>query len=179
MLVADRQRASDQDREAAAVALREHYAVGRLSTETLDQRVADVYAAKTRAELGTVMFDLPPIQPLKPRLRERMADAFDPRRRRPVEALSPPSYLPRGKRLLIGRSHGCDIVLADASVSRCHADLRRDGSQWILRDLHSTNGIAVNGRMVLEARLAPGDQISLGRTRLEWSPDDAQTFVTS
>jgi pSer/pThr/pTyr-binding forkhead associated (FHA) protein len=66
-------------------------------------------------------------------------------------------------------------VLADATVSRCHADLRRDGSQWILRDLHSTNGIAVNGRMVPEARLAPGDQISLGRTRLEWTPADAQT----
>jgi hypothetical protein len=170
MLVADRQRASDHDREAAAASLREHYAAGRLSTDTLDQRVAEVYAAKTRAELGTVMFDLPPIEPLRPRFRERMASVIDPRRRRPVTPLTPPGYLAPGKRLLIGRSHGCDIVIGDGSVSRCHADLRRDGSQWILRDLHSTNGIAVNGRMVPEARLAPGDQISLGRSRLEWSP---------
>jgi hypothetical protein len=176
VLVADRQRASDHDRDAAAIALREHFAAGRLSTDTLDQRVAEVYAAKTRAELGTVMFDLPPLEPLRPRLRQRVADAFDPRRRRPTAPLSPPGYLPPGKRVLIGRSHGCDIVLIDPSISRCHADLRRDGGQWILRDLQSTNGIAVNGRMVAEARLAPGDQITLGRSRLEWVPRDAPTL---
>jgi hypothetical protein len=176
MLVADRHRASDVDREVAASQLREHYAAGRLSTDTLDQRVAEVYAAKTRAELGTVLFDLPPLEPLRPRLRERFADAIDPRRRKPIAPLAPPGYLPPGKRILIGRSHGCDIVLADASVSRCHADLRRDGGQWILRDLHSTNGVAVNGRMVPEARLAPGDQIALGRSRLEWTPSDAHTI---
>jgi hypothetical protein len=175
MPVAARLRVSDSDREAAAASLREHYAAGRLSTDTLDHRVASAYAARTRGELGTLLVDLPPVEPLKPRLRERVANAIDPRRRQPPAPFGPPGYLPRGKRLLIGRSHGCDIVIRDPTVSRCHADLRRDGEHWILRDLKSTNGVAVNGQMVPEARLVPGDQIALGRARLEWTPGDAPT----
>jgi hypothetical protein len=167
-MVGARLRASDADRDAAAVELREHYAVGRLSTDTLDHRMASAYEARTRGELGALLVDLPPAHPLRPRLRERFASALDPRRRRPVEPLRAPSYLAPGKRMLIGRSHGCDIVVPDSTVSRCHADLRHDGRHWVLRDLGSTNGVAVNGRLVAEARLVAGDQIALGRARLEW-----------
>jgi predicted component of type VI protein secretion system len=64
--------------------------------------------------------------------------------------------------LLVGRHHGCDVVLADPSVSRRHAQLRfRDGS-WILRDLDSTNGTTVNGQTVVRCRLLPGDHLTLG-----------------
>ncbi len=64
--------------------------------------------------------------------------------------------------LLVGRHHGCDIVLADMSVSRRHARLTfRDGN-WVLRDLDSTNGTRVNGRPVVRCRLRPGDVLTLG-----------------
>ncbi|WP_030168167.1 FHA domain-containing protein [Spirillospora albida] len=44
-----------------------------------------------------------------------------------------------GDRVLIGRGAGCDLVLADARVSRRHLEITFDGG-WVLRDLDSANG---------------------------------------
>lgn len=52
-------RASDDDRERAATALRQHCAAGRLSTEELEQRLERAYAARTVGELAQLMRDLP------------------------------------------------------------------------------------------------------------------------
>ena len=52
-------RVGDADREAAAAQLREHYADGRLTLEELNERLDQVFAAKTRADLNTVLRDLP------------------------------------------------------------------------------------------------------------------------
>ena len=71
-----------------------------------------------------------------------------------------------GDRLVIGRSRDCDLVLDDPNVSRRHAEVRRDGEQWVAVDLGSTNGIRVNGRRVEETALEPGDQLTLGVSRL-------------
>jgi hypothetical protein len=54
-------RASDADRDRAAAALREHLAVGRLTTEEFDERLDKAYAAKTLGELDNLMVDLPGI----------------------------------------------------------------------------------------------------------------------
>lgn len=71
----------------------------------------------------------------------------------------------------LGRSDGCDIAFPeDTSVSRVHARLDRDGEDWILVDLGSTNGTFVNGQRVVEARLRAGDVIELGDTRLRFLP---------
>lgn len=68
--------------------------------------------------------------------------------------------------LLIGRHHGCDVVVSDPSVSRLHARLVfRDGS-WVLQDLESTNGTFVNGVPVGRCALRPGDRLALGDQRL-------------
>jgi FHA domain-containing protein len=67
----------------------------------------------------------------------------------------------------IGRSRSCDVVLDDANVSRQHAEVRPRGGAWIVADLGSTNGVAVNGVRIEQARkLAPGDRIELGTTVL-------------
>ena len=71
-----------------------------------------------------------------------------------------------GTRLVIGRLTGCDICLADANVSRRHAELVLTGGIWSVRDLGSTNGTFVNGQPVAEAPLADGDVIEVGTTRL-------------
>jgi pSer/pThr/pTyr-binding forkhead associated (FHA) protein len=47
-------------------------------------------------------------------------------------------------------------------VSRRHAELRIVDGRWILRDLGSSNGTWVNGRRVMEAEVAAGDDVSLG-----------------
>ena len=52
-------RVGDADREAVAAQLREHYADGRLTHEELNERLDQTFAARTKADLNTVMRDLP------------------------------------------------------------------------------------------------------------------------
>jgi len=76
-----------------------------------------------------------------------------------------------GNRLLIGRSRECELVLDDPNVSRRHAELRRQEGAWIVADLGSTNGVKVNGRRVEHAVLSPGDEITLGLSRLSFEQE--------
>jgi FHA domain-containing protein len=66
----------------------------------------------------------------------------------------------------IGRSRDCDIQLADANVSRRHAEVRQEGAAYWVVDLDSTNGMEVNGRRLKRAKLRQGDRILLGSTEL-------------
>ena len=42
---------------------------------------------------------------------------------------------------LIGRNKRCDVVLPDPNVSRRHAEIRREGDDYVIIDLDSTNGV--------------------------------------
>lgn len=68
----------------------------------------------------------------------------------------------------VGRLPDNDIVLMDRRVSRHHAEVIQKGGRWMVRDSGSTNGIAVNGKVVREAMLKPGDTISLGGLEVNW-----------
>jgi pSer/pThr/pTyr-binding forkhead associated (FHA) protein len=71
------------------------------------------------------------------------------------------------RELVLGRHHGCDVVLSNPGVSRLHARLVfRDGS-WVLQDLQSTNGTTVNGVRVGRCELRPGDHLVLGDEHLK------------
>lgn len=65
---------------------------------------------------------------------------------------------------LVGRSRECDVVLADANVSRRHAEVRPGAAgTWTVADLGSTNGVLVNGHRISGVEpLRPGDRIALG-----------------
>jgi hypothetical protein len=76
-----------------------------------------------------------------------------------------------GDPFVIGRSRECDLVLDDPNVSRRHAELRREDGGWAVRDLGSTNGIKVNGRRSPGGRLQPGDEITLGVSRLTFEQE--------
>jgi len=52
-------RVGDAEREAVASQLRDHYADGRLTLEELNERLDQVFAAKTRADLNVLTRDLP------------------------------------------------------------------------------------------------------------------------
>lgn len=67
-------------------------------------------------------------------------------------------------RVRVGRGRTNELVLQDPSVSREHAELvpTSDGRGWRVRDLGSTNGVAVNGAKVQDQALAPGDLITFG-----------------
>ena len=73
--------------------------------------------------------------------------------------------LTEGAELLIGRSKG-DLILDDTMISGQHAKLKFKDGVWQLRDLGSTNGTMVDGRLTREATLRPGAEITVGNTRL-------------
>jgi signal transduction histidine kinase len=66
----------------------------------------------------------------------------------------------------IGRTQNHSIRLHDTEVSRNHAELVRRGDSYTVRDLGSSNGTFVNGRLVSEHDLANGDQVQVGRSLL-------------
>lgn len=54
-------RASDVDRDRVAAVLREHTAEGRITVDEFNERLEDVYKAKTYGELARVTADLPDV----------------------------------------------------------------------------------------------------------------------
>lgn len=52
-------RASDADRDACALALRAHYAQGRLDQEELEERLGAATRARTQGEVKALLRDLP------------------------------------------------------------------------------------------------------------------------
>lgn len=90
--------------------------------------------------------------------------------RAPVIVVGPEGEreLTRGA-LIVGRLPGCDITLEDPLVSREHARLVvLEGGLIAVEDLHSTNGIYVNGLRVSrgQMRLRDGDRVLIGTTEL-------------
>ncbi|HUW64908.1 MAG TPA: DUF3662 and FHA domain-containing protein [Spirochaetia bacterium] len=74
-----------------------------------------------------------------------------------------------GASVVIGRHTGCDFVLSDPSVSRRHAQIQASGEDYILLDLHSTNGVYCSGIRTARKVLADGDTITLGNTVIMFS----------
>jgi len=67
----------------------------------------------------------------------------------------------------IGRHPDCAIALPSNTVSRRHAQIRRDGAQFFLSDLNSTNGTLLNREPVIgEEVLHDRDEIGVGIYRL-------------
>ncbi len=62
----------------------------------------------------------------------------------------------------IGRHHENDLVLADADVSRSHAEITREGDRFFIVDTNSRFGTFLNGTRIQKESLVHGDQVSLG-----------------
>jgi Nif-specific regulatory protein len=75
-------------------------------------------------------------------------------------------FLLSGGEVAIGRDPGNAISIADPSLSRRHCVIERDGERLKIRDLESRNGTFVNGSMIQESWIEPGDQISVGDCQL-------------
>lgn len=76
--------------------------------------------------------------------------------------------------ITFGRLPTCDFAFdphADLDASGSHAEIRREGAVWVLRDAGSRNGTLVAGRPVQRHELAQGDEIEFGtggpRVRVE------------
>jgi len=74
-------------------------------------------------------------------------------------------------RITVGRSADNNIRIDDKTVSGHHCILTMEGQDYVLKDLNSTNGSRVNGRRVVEIRLANGDNIRLGDVDLRYESE--------
>jgi FHA domain/Domain of unknown function (DUF1707) len=151
-------RTSDKARERAVRLLRRRCAEGYLSLDTYERRVEQVLCARSSEQIAGLTADLPAIG-LVARLRQWRLGAPG----EPPDALRLPLDLIRERPLTLGRSRYCDVVVAHDTVSRRHAELRRDGDRCYVADLGSSNGTWVGGRRVEHPRrVRSGDQILLG-----------------
>jgi hypothetical protein len=161
-------RPSAEERERVVRLLRDRSVEGRLSTDTFAERVGLAYRAKSGAELVELTSDVRPAG--VPRRLLLSAVEWLSRLDADLEAAwqrprIPTLGLPRtdGARLTVGRAPSCDCLVPEESVSRRHAELRREGDSWLLRDLGSRNGTRVNGmRVIEEVEVRPGDRLTLG-----------------
>jgi hypothetical protein len=151
-------RPSEDTRERTVARLRRGYVAGRLNTETFTGRVDRALQAACGEELHGLTADLPAPPPTG---LARLRAVLRPRR----HARLPPLDRLGAARLVLGRSSACELVFTDDTVSRRHAELRVADGRWILRDLGSSNGTWVNGRRVMEAEVAAGDEVCLGHCR--------------
>ncbi|MBX3471079.1 MAG: protein kinase, partial [Planctomycetes bacterium] len=79
-----------------------------------------------------------------------------------------------GRRFTLGRDPGCEVALEHPTVSREHAQLRREEGGWVLRDLRSSYGTRVGDERLTGARaLVHGDVVRVGDVRLRF--DDPLT----
>lgn len=77
-----------------------------------------------------------------------------------------------GAEVSLGRDPTNAVALpADEAVSKFHARLILENETWSVYDAGSTNGTYVNETRTDYQRLAPGDEITLGATRLTFLAD--------
>ncbi|MFJ9695045.1 FHA domain-containing protein [Kitasatospora sp. NPDC101183] len=171
-----RLRPSDAERDQAIDALKDGAGSGRLSHDTFLGRMDVALRAESRAELDAVLAGLPVGGPVERAVLRTVGrfSAFGGRINRAWRTERLPGLaLPQAGagRLTIGRIPGSGLRLHHPSVSRHHAELRREGGGWVLYDLGSTNGTHVNGRRIAGAvRVRPGDQVRFGDLEFRLSP---------
>ena len=76
--------------------------------------------------------------------------------------------------ITLGRSRQCEVMVPDESVSRVHAEIRREDDRYRLLDCDSTAGTYLGGSRITDAFLRPGDALRLGQVELRFVPRDRQ-----
>jgi pSer/pThr/pTyr-binding forkhead associated (FHA) protein len=84
--------------------------------------------------------------------------------------------------MIIGRTEDNNLVLNHRSISRNHAKVVRDPetNRYTISDLHSSNGVRVNGQDYTKVELRRGDVVDLGHVRLRFvEPGDPWVYSPS
>ena len=92
-------------------------------------------------------------------------------------------HLKSVRRYHIGRGSQCEIRILDMKMSRKHCAIERQGTEWLLHDLGSTNGAQVDGRKLARGSsviLTVGSVIDVGSTTMTIAGiDDGPTAARS
>jgi hypothetical protein len=71
-------------------------------------------------------------------------------------------------RYLIGRGKHCDLVINSGKVSREHAAIVRDGDDFFLQDLDSSNGTWFNKQRIKRRKIEDGDEYFICSDRVKF-----------
>lgn len=82
-------------------------------------------------------------------------------------------YLVNDDRTTIGRHPDSDIFLDDVTVSRRHAEVRREGEAVFLSDVGSLNGTYLNRTRIDTDSLRSGDEVQIGKFKLVFLTGDS------
>lgn len=82
-------------------------------------------------------------------------------------------YLVNDDRTTIGRHPDSDIFLDDVTVSRRHAEVRREGEAVFLSDVGSLNGTYLNRNRIDSGSLRSGDEVQIGKFKLVFLTGDS------
>jgi len=66
----------------------------------------------------------------------------------------------------LGRHPESDIFLDDVTVSRRHAEVRREDDAYLVVDVGSLNGTYLNRERIEQGRLTGGDELQVGKFKL-------------
>lgn len=72
-----------------------------------------------------------------------------------------------------GRKEGNDIVIDNQAISGNHGKIVKEGDQYFIEDLNSTNGTYLNGHKIKKNLLKNKDQVSIARHILEFISDNS------
>lgn len=93
----------------------------------------------------------------------------------PIDGKGEGGYPIKKKRLLVGRSKACDIVLDHDDITAIHAVIEINEAGNRIYDMNSTNGTFVNGKSVVAEEFKLGDEIRFGSNQYsfkEYSKED-------
>ena len=79
----------------------------------------------------------------------------------------------------IGRDLGCAVLLKDPEVSRHHAEVRLEGSKFVVHPVGNAYTLFNSDRLVGATPLKEGDELGVGRTILRFSTEPPQNIVAA
>lgn len=90
---------------------------------------------------------------------------------------------PFAQQIYIGRAPNNDVVIDDPSVSKSHAFMDRDGTQWRITDMGSANGTWISGVKVIDNTprdLIDGVKLTLGTLEMQFfTPQNFYRYVSA
>jgi pSer/pThr/pTyr-binding forkhead associated (FHA) protein len=72
----------------------------------------------------------------------------------------------KAEKVNVGRVEGNAFQIAEASVSSHHCEIVKQGEDYLVRDLNSTNGTFIDGEPITEAVLKPGHLLRIGQVEV-------------
>lgn len=81
-------------------------------------------------------------------------------------------------RVSIGRGEENEIAILDLKLSRKHAEITKISQGLLIRDLGSSNGLAINGQVHKQWVLRTGDKVGMGSSVLEFIAPESLGALT-